>query len=113
MIVWLDIPLPVVLARVLRRIVRRTELWGGNRETWAALLGSNSLVKWAVTSNRRHRAEFPLRLGPPNLPGVSVVRLRSSAEAVRWFAVLPPRRAEDGAGDTGGEGVHKGMSNAP
>lgn len=96
-IVWLDIPLPLILVRIVRRslgrILRRTELWSGNRETWSNLFGKNSLVKWAVTSHRRHRAELPLRLAPPRLTNVSVVRLRSSAEVDRWFASLPPHGA--------------------
>jgi adenylate kinase family enzyme len=94
-IIWLDIPLPIILRRIiwrsLGRILRRTELWGGNRETWSAIFGKNSLVKWAVQSHRRHIRELPLRLAPPQLTGVSVVRLRSSAEADRWFASLPAR----------------------
>ena len=96
-IVWLDVPLPLILLRIVRRslgrILRRTELWSGNRETWSNLLGKNSLVKWAVSSHRRHCAELPLRLASPRLTGVSVIRLRSSAEADRWFASLPPRQA--------------------
>jgi hypothetical protein len=96
-IIWLDIPLPLILVRIVRRslgrILHRTELWSGNRETWSNLFGKNSLVKWAVTSHRRHRAELPLRLAPPRLTDVSVVRLRSSAEVDRWLASLPPHRA--------------------
>jgi adenylate kinase family enzyme len=94
-IIWLDVPLPIILRRVvwrsLGRILRRTELWSGNRETWSAIFGKSSLVRWAVQSHRRHRRELPLRLAPPRLTDVSVVRLRSSAEADRWFAGLPPR----------------------
>lgn len=59
------------------------------RETWSNIVGKNSLVKWAVTSHRRHRRELPLRLAPPQLTDVSVIRLRSSAEVDRWFASLP------------------------
>lgn len=37
-VVWLDLPLriwlPRLLRRTVRRIVRREELWNGNRETW-------------------------------------------------------------------------------
>jgi adenylate kinase family enzyme len=95
-IVWLDLPLPLILVRIVRRsvgrILRRTELWSGNRETWRGLLGRDSLVGWAVSSHRRHRAELPLRLASPRLTGVRVLRLRSSAEADRWLASLPARR---------------------
>ncbi|MGQ0838054.1 adenylate kinase [Actinokineospora sp.] len=92
-VVWLDLPLRVILRRVVRRslgrIILRTELWNGNRETLGSLFGKESLVTWAIGSHRRHRGELPLRLAPPRLTGVSVVRLRSSAEVNRWLASLP------------------------
>lgn len=88
-IIWLDVPLPVILARLIRRsvsrIILRTELWHGNQENWRNLFGRNSVVRWAIVSHRRHRSELPLRLSPPCLTGVSVVRLRSSAEVNRWL----------------------------
>jgi len=96
-IIWLDISLDVVLRRIIRRslgrILRRTQLWGGNRETWGALFGKDSLVAWAVQSHRRHRRELPLRLAPPKLTDVSVVRLRSSDEVNRWLDSLPTRQS--------------------
>ncbi len=56
-IVWLDLPLWVVLPRIVRRTVgrirRRTVLWGGNRERWTALVGRGSLLVWAVQQHRR------------------------------------------------------------
>ncbi|WP_447007346.1 AAA family ATPase [Saccharothrix isguenensis] len=92
-IIWLDVPLTVILPRIIRRslgrIIRGTELWAGNKETLGGLLGRKSLIRWAITSHRRHRRELPLRLSPPRLTGVSVIRLRSSAEADRWLAGLP------------------------
>ncbi|MGW1059910.1 hypothetical protein [Micromonospora rubida] len=89
-VVWLDIPLRLVLFRLLRRslsrILRRTELWSGNRERWSALVGRNSVLVWAVRSNRRHKRELPARLAALAASGTRVVRLRSSAEANRWLA---------------------------
>ena len=45
-VVWLDQPLPLVLWRLWRRtiwrIVRREELWSGNRESW--LVGGDLIV---------------------------------------------------------------------
>ncbi len=52
-LVWLDLPLPVVMGRLLRRTVKRAvtreELWGtGNRETLAnAFLSRNSILLYA------------------------------------------------------------------
>jgi adenylate kinase family enzyme len=81
-VVWLDHPLPVILWRLFRRtlgrIVRREELWNGNRETWRnAFVGRESLFGWTISSHRRFRRENPA--------GPRVVRLRSAREVERWF----------------------------
>ena len=84
-VVWLDLPrrvwLPRLLARTVRRIVRREELWGGNRETWRnVLLGRDSLVLFAVRAYPRNR-----RRNPVDLARFPVVRLRSRREVRRWL----------------------------
>ena len=88
LVVWLDVPLHVVLWRLIRRtfvrMVRRTELWHGNRESLRnAFLGRESLFAWAVRSHGRMRRELPDRLA--GLPGVRVVRLRSPAAVRHWL----------------------------
>jgi hypothetical protein len=91
-VVWLDLPLRVLLPRIVRRtvvrIARRTELWHGNRESWSTLFGRHSLLVWAVTSQRRNRGELPGRLAALAETGVLVVRLRSASAADRWLADL-------------------------
>lgn len=86
LVLWLDLPLRVVVPRLLRRsitrIARRTELWNGNRERLGSLVGSDSLLTWAVQAHRRHRAEYPDRLAGTGVPWV---RLRSAAEVRQWL----------------------------
>jgi adenylate kinase family enzyme len=86
-VIWLDMPLRIVLPRIVRRTVRRirnrTELWNGNREHWSAL---TSLLPWAVRSQRRHRAELPGRLAELERSGARVVRLTSVAAVERWLS---------------------------
>ncbi|WP_033441484.1 hypothetical protein [Saccharothrix sp. NRRL B-16314] len=93
LVVWLDLPLRVILPRLVRRstarIVRRSELWNGNRETLNALFGPDSLLTWAYHAHRRHRAEYPDRL---ERNGVPWVRLRSAAEVGRWLAEFSAAR---------------------
>jgi adenylate kinase family enzyme len=88
-VVWLDLPLWLILPRIVRRTVRRirkrTQLWGGNRERWSALVGPESLLTWAVRSHRRLRAELPGRLADLERDGVHVVRLTSAAAVDRWL----------------------------
>lgn len=87
LIVWLDLPLWVVVPRIVRRstgrIVRRTVLWNGNREGLDALFGRDSLVPWALRARRRHHAEYPGRMARAGVPWV---RLRSAAGVARWLA---------------------------
>ena len=92
-VVWLDLPLWLKLARTFRRtagrIVRREELWNGNRETIrAAFLGRDSLFAWLLRSHRRQRRELPDRLGRPGLAHPRVMRLRTPGEVRRWLSEL-------------------------
>jgi len=87
-VVWLDYPRCVVMAQViwrtLSRIVRRTELWNGNRESWRSFLTldpEESVIVWAwmhVASNHdRYLAESL----DPGRPGLRFVRLSNRDEA--------------------------------
>ncbi len=85
-IVWLDLPLPLKMHRVVRRTLHRirndVELWNGNRETWRNMFVSrDSLLPYMVRAHRRHRRVWPERFGgDPRL-----IRLRSDAEVRRWL----------------------------
>ena len=90
LVVWLDLPLGIVVWRIVRRsvlrIVRRTELWHGNRETWRMLFSRSSIVLWAIRSHGMLRRDLPVRLSPPALAGVPVVRLTRPREVEAWLA---------------------------
>jgi len=89
-IVWLDLPLRLKTARLLRRtyerIGNRVELWAGNTETWRGVLwGRDALFWWMLRGHFRHRRRWPrLYAGDPRL-----VRLRSVTEARRWLDAQP------------------------
>jgi adenylate kinase family enzyme len=81
-LVWLDLPIPVVMGRLLRRTyVRnrdRVELWNGNVEPgWRE--STRYLIWPALRRARSNRREFPQRYAR-----LRVRRLRSDAE-VRAF----------------------------
>ena len=85
LVVWLDLPLhvwlPRLIRRTVRRIVRREELWNGNRETLRTVLFSrDSLVLWALRAHVRRRRDYP-----ESLARYEVVRLRSPREVERWL----------------------------
>lgn len=84
-VVWLDLPphvwLPRLLRRTVRRIVRREELWSGNRETFRrAFLSRESLLLFAIRNYPRVRRRNEARLAP-----FPTVRLRSRREVERWL----------------------------
>ena len=85
LVVWLDLPLrvwlPRLLRRTVRRVVRREELWNGNRETLRNVLFSrDSLILYSLRSHFRHRRTYPAQLAR-----YTVVRLRSPREVERWL----------------------------
>jgi adenylate kinase family enzyme len=77
LVVWLDLPLRVWLPRLLRRtasrIIRREELWSGNRERLRdALHPQNSVVVFALRHYRDRRRRYPSELA-----SFPVLRLRT------------------------------------
>jgi adenylate kinase family enzyme len=88
-LIWLDLPLSLVMWRLLRRTVRRVttreELWGtGNRETWRnSFLSRQSILWWALKTHRRNRQKYALEcefLAKEK----RVVRLKSPREVERF-----------------------------
>lgn len=89
-VVWLDLPmhvwLPRLLRRALSRVVRREELWGGNRETLRNVFFSHdSLLLYSVRTHRRRRDLYPTQLASFNL-----VRLRSQREVEDFLRRVEP-----------------------
>lgn len=85
LVVWLDLPLRVKLARLLARTYRRVRdrevLWNGNRETFRGVFwGSDALVVWALRTHVRHR-----RTWPRSFENRRVIRLRTPEEVTRFL----------------------------
>ena len=85
-IVWLDLPirvwLPRLVRRTWRRLLRREQLWNGNRESLRdALLGWDSLFVYALRSHIRRRREWPRSLAK-----YEVVRLRTRQAVAAFLA---------------------------
>ena len=95
-VVWLDLPrrvwLPRLVVRTLRRAVLGEELWNGNRESlWNALVGFDSLFRYALANERPRRHRYPRELA-----GYRVARLRSPGE-VEAFLRSARRRERSSA----------------
>jgi adenylate kinase family enzyme len=85
-VVWLDLPLRVWLPRLLRRtarrVIRREELWNGNRERWRDVLHpTNSVVIHALRNYRSTRLALA-----GELARFPVVRLRTTRDVERFLS---------------------------
>ena len=92
LLVWLDLPFRVTLARVIRRTFRRVRtgetLWNGNVEPglWHAFTAPEGIVVWSVRTRNNYRRRVPALMAEH--PELVVVRLRSQREADGWVARL-------------------------
>jgi adenylate kinase family enzyme len=86
-IIWLDLPLPQVLWRVVGRSWRRSRskelLWGTNTERFLPQLkvwSQESLIWWAVTQHGRKRRDTIAAMADPQWTHIRFVRLTSTQE---------------------------------
>ena len=92
-VVWLDLPLPLVVSRFLRRSWKRWRsgqlIWGTNRERfWPHFMiwrGHDSLLVWIITQHARKRRDMLACVSDPRWAHIRFVRLRSARE-VEEFA---------------------------
>lgn len=92
-VVWLDLPLPLVVSRFLRRSWKRWRsgelIWGTNRECfWPHFMiwrGHESLLVWIITQHGRKRRDMLAYVSDPRWAHIRFVRLRSARE-VEEFA---------------------------
>ena len=94
-LVWLDYPLRVNFARLVkrttRRIISREPLWNDCRETLAVTFSRDSIFVWAWKTHAKNRAKYPRLAQSPECAHLEFVRLRSPKEADRWLAGVTPR----------------------
>ncbi len=90
LVVALDLPRRVSLARLVRRtavrLVTREPVCGGNTESWRATFSADSILAWHVRSFASKRATieaWAAQAGPP-----PVVRFTSPAAVEAWLRTL-------------------------
>jgi adenylate kinase family enzyme len=92
-VVFLDVPRRKAMVSVIRRsagrVVRRTELWNGNRETARNVLARDSIVLWTWTQHHKYADRYIAAASDPRWSHLEFVRLRSRGEAGDWLAGLP------------------------
>lgn len=84
--VWLDFPLPLAFARLVRRtgrrLLTREPCCNGNVEGWRQTFASrDSILWWCLTTHRRRRRELAI-----DLAARPHVRLRSPRAVRAWLA---------------------------
>lgn len=92
-VVWLDLPVPLLVWRVLRRSWRRWRtkelLWGTNFERFWPQLAlwrkEDSLVYWIVSAQRRKREGMHAAMADPRWAHIRFIRL-ASVEDIETFA---------------------------
>ncbi len=88
LLVWVDLPFPVTLTRVVRRTVRRRlrreELWNGNQEgpLHTFFTDPEHIVRWSI--NSRNVCDERVPAVAEQRPDLPIVRLRTSREVDRW-----------------------------
>lgn len=78
-----------VVARTLRRLVRREELWNGNREPWRNLYAwdpERNIIRWAWTRHELYRRRFAQAAQDPKHAHLDFVTLRTPAEVDAFLA---------------------------
>lgn len=93
-VIWLDLPLRTLTARVLlrsaRRIIGRESICGGNRERWRDLFGPDSLPLYLLRRHHGLRRTFATLISAEGRPhGQQVVCLRSGAQVRAWLVGRP------------------------
>jgi adenylate kinase family enzyme len=95
-ILWLDLPLSTIIARMFRRTVSRwwtrEKVCGDNQESlWNAVAGKDSLVMYTLRTFKRRRRDFERAMDE------RWVRVRSVAEAGKLIgSEQEARRTEEG-----------------
>lgn len=94
-VVWLDLPKRTALRQVtwrsLRRVLRREELWNGNRERLRDLVSLDpmrSMPLYVWTHHERKEAQLEAAMVDPSLAHLRFVRLTSHAQADAWLRSL-------------------------
>ena len=92
-LVWLDYPIRIIYPRLFRRtfgrVLKRTDLWNGNRESLrTGFLSRESLFVWALQSHWRRRRQWEAALREPEFAHLHVVRLRRPAQAAAWLRAV-------------------------
>ena len=105
-VVWVDPPQALVMARVVRRTLRRVftreELWNGNRESWSNLFSSKSIVMWSWTQRSKYRTRYAAAMNDPAFAHIRFIPVRTGRDRIRLLSEARALRATSPAADDRG-----------
>src|SRR5262245_15773494 len=96
-VIWVDPPryrvMRQLIARTLRRMATKEELWNGNRERWRYLFRpEESVILYAWMSHSKNRARYFAAQADPANAHLTFVRLRTPAATAALMRDLAPAR---------------------
>jgi adenylate kinase family enzyme len=103
-VVWLDLSRSVVagrvVARTLRRVVLRTELWNGNREPVSNLFSlrpEKSIIVWSLSRHSLYRRRFADAAADPRWSHLSFIRLQTRKQVDAFLRNVSTSPIDKGA----------------
>lgn len=91
-VVFLDLPLWVIVTRIVRRTVtrsvRKVELYSGNRERLRYLVTKDSLIWFTLRNYKRKRERWAARIGDPDYSHLELIRLTRGRAATAWLETI-------------------------
>jgi adenylate kinase family enzyme len=92
-VVWLDLPRPLIMRRIIlrtiRRAVTRERLWNGNREPFSnfyRLDPEKNVIRWAWVKYDEYIERYGAAIHDPAYAHLRFVRLRSQQEVDAFLA---------------------------
>lgn len=94
-IIFLDLPRPLITARVawrsVKRVTTREELWNGNRESWRNLVSRDpevNIIAWAWHNHPKYQQRYGGFIDAGLWDHAAVHHLRSPADVRRFLDAL-------------------------
>lgn len=96
-VVWFDLPRSVtthrIVGRTLRRVLRREELWNGNREPWSNLYSldpEKNIIVWSWSQHPVYRKQYTEAVARGAFGDADIVHLTSTEMVDRWLHSVAP-----------------------
>jgi adenylate kinase family enzyme len=91
-IIWLDYSFLVMLQRlVIRTLIRmlcRTPVWHGNKETFERVISRDSIIWWGISTYSRRKKEYGQLWKSKELQETKLVRFTEPKQAADWLRQL-------------------------